>query len=155
MQCNAKVKRSKNKSSQCKKTISSDCPEQKYCRKHYPMYTTTTEKPTDTATDDRPSHHIENLSTEQHNIIPHVQELMRINDSMPEQRTPEWLEQRWGRLTASDAASALLISEHELELERRGIVEIKDTHQKLGKGCNCYSTIKQLYPWNKIRTGGY
>lgn len=81
-------------------------------------------------------------------------ELIRIiNTPQPVQRTKEWYDMRETRLTASDAATALDITEYEIDLADRGIIEIKRNkpdaikkikEQKVGDNCNPYSSLWEL-----------
>jgi putative phage-type endonuclease len=55
----------------------------------------------------------------------------------PTQRTTEWYKARWNRLTASDVASALRITQKDLERAERGIFAFTKP-PKIGKCCNPY-----------------
>ena len=75
-----------------------------------------------------------------------VLRLMEINKSMPEQRTPPWYQFRSERLTASDAAKALLLTNYELDLNDKEIIHIEVKTPKLGSSCHSgKSIIKDLY----------
>lgn len=89
------------------------------------------------------------LKIDDHDIDPKVKLLLEINAKMPEQRTQPWYEFRKGRLTASPAASYLLITDYEYDLSEKGIVckDTKDTKLKkewIGKKhCGHFSSYKQ------------
>ena len=137
MKCRAMIQSKKqSKQQRCKRTASKDG--DGYCTPHFKKYLKTPKKVEEVE-------EVEKVEEDEFEIIPHVRHLMEVNSKMPEQRTQAWLERRWEMLTASDAAAALLVSDHELKLMEEGIVEIKSTFQKLGKGCYCYKSIKQLY----------
>ena len=56
---------------------------------------------------------VEHGSLLDHDITPKVLELLKVNLSMPEQRTLEWYELRKTKITASSAAALLLITDYE------------------------------------------
>jgi putative phage-type endonuclease len=78
--------------------------------------------------------------------------LIEINKSVPEQRTPAWLEFRNKRLTASDAAKALLITQYELDLYEKGVLFIETKTPKRGSCCYTGKNIKELYQSKCVNT---
>ena len=82
-------------------------------------------------TDDDKTDELENVH-KQFNILKNI--------FQPVQRSPEWHEARRHRLTASDLASALLMTKHEINLVKNNIVA---STKKLGHGCG-YSSKKEL-----------
>lgn len=61
----------------------------------------------------------------------------------PAQRTPAWYEARWNRLTASDIATALEITNDDIEKAKQGVFYIK--YPKTGRSCNPYQNKKSLF----------
>lgn len=61
----------------------------------------------------------------------------------PAQRSPEWYEARWKRLTASDVATALEITANDLKRAENGVFAFTKT-PKVGKCCNPYQNCLSL-----------
>lgn len=61
----------------------------------------------------------------------------------PPQRTAAWYEARWNRLTASDVASALIITENDLKRAEQGLFYFTK-EPRIGKCCNPYDNRLSL-----------
>ena len=89
--------------------------------------------------------HVEPLS----DIDPRVRALLKVNESMPEQRTKEWYERRNNMITASPAGAYLKITDYEYNLGEKGVVCLDTNGKKIKKEwigkkhCNCFSSYAQ------------
>lgn len=62
----------------------------------------------------------------------------------PAQRSPEWYSARWERMTASDVATGLTITELDLHLEKQNVFCLKDNQRRIGRPCNPYQNVLSL-----------
>lgn len=69
--------------------------------------------------------------------------LIRVNEDQPEQRTEAWYANRNLMITASEVSVVLRLSQYELDLSEKGIVKLPGS-KRLGTRCNKFGTEKGL-----------
>ena len=76
-------------------------------------------------------------------ILPKVLALMEVSKQQPAQRDPAWLMKRYGFITASEAASTLVLTQHEINLRDAGIIDLPP-EKKVGQVIPAYNTYAEL-----------
>jgi putative phage-type endonuclease len=76
-------------------------------------------------------------------ILPKVLALMEVSKQQPAQRDPLWLLKRNGFITASEAASTLALTQHEIDLRDQGIIDLPP-EKKVGQVIPAYNTYAEL-----------
>lgn len=72
-----------------------------------------------------------------------LNELIKINNEQPEQRTLGWYEQRNNMITASDIATLLPVTKYELNLAKEGIIKLPGA-LKIGSKTNKFGSLKEF-----------
>lgn len=83
------------------------------------------------------------LDANGHEIAPKVLKVMKISQQQPPQRDPSWHRKRHEFITASELASTIKISDHEIMLRDTGIIELETT-KKVGQVMPCYTPYHTL-----------
>ena len=76
-------------------------------------------------------------------VLPKVLALMEVSKQQPAQRDPAWLMKRYGFITASEAASTLVLTQHEINLRDQGIIDLPP-EKKVGQVIPAYNTYAEL-----------